>query len=188
MLVPAVLAAIALAGCSGAETSSFGSKGTVPQASVQQKVKVVDPAEREPAPEVKGTTLEGKTLTLDSYEGKVVLLNFWGSWCGPCRDEAPALRKVANKSHDQGVRVVGVDVLDNKASAKAFVRNFNLNYPSIYDQPSKIALKFRDTIPPQAIPSTILIDRKGRVAGRIIGEAHYDQLMSLVQRVGGGSS
>lgn len=182
---------LTLAGCGGSDSSGFASKGTgdaSPQAAQQQKTKVLSPAQREPAPDVNGSTLDGESLRLDSYDGTVVLLNFWGSWCGPCRDEVPVLQRVGRKTHDQGVRIVGVNVLDGKANAKAFARNFEIDYPSLYDQPGKVALAFRGTIPPQAYPSTIIIDRQGRVAGRVIGEAHYDQLMPMVKQVAGGGA
>lgn len=173
-----------LGGCSGGDSSGFRSMGTA-QAAEREKTKVIAPGQRESAPQITGTTLEGETLSLDSLEGRVVVLNFWASWCGPCRDEVPVLQKIQHRTADEGVRLVGVDVKDSKANAKAFVRNFDIGYPSIYDQPGQIALQFRDTVPPSAVPSTIVLDRRGRVAGRIIGEAHYDQLMSMVKGVAG---
>lgn len=183
--ITAGLAVLTLSGCTGNDSSGFGSTGAAPQVSDREKTKVIEPAQREPAPQINGTTLDGSKLSLDSYEGEVVLLNFWGSWCGPCRDEVPVLQKVQRKTEDQGVRIVGVNVLDSKANAKAFVRNFEIEYPSIYDQPGRVALNFRGTVPPQSYPSTIIIDRQGRIAGRIIGEVHYDRFMPVVQRVAG---
>lgn len=180
------LAVLALGGCASGDSSGFRSMGTA-QAAEREKAKVLAPAQRESAPRITGTTLEGKTLRLGSLDGKVVVLNFWASWCGPCRDEVPVLQKVQQRTADLGVRLIGVNVKDGKANAKAFVRNYDIGYPSIYDQPGQIALQFRGTVPPSALPSTIVLDRQGRVAGRIIGEAHYDQLMSMVQRVAGGS-
>lgn len=187
-LVPLVAAAVVLVGCSGGEESGFGGKGKVRQASSGDRVRLIEPVDREPAPTVAGSTLAGDKLDVESYGGKVVVLNFWGSWCGPCRDEVPVLQKVRKQTRDKGVRLVGVNVLDGKASARAFVRNQQIEYPSIYDPSNKVVLQFRGLIPPKAIPSTLLIDRQGRVAARIIGEAQYDQLMPLVQQVAGGGS
>lgn len=176
----------ALTGCAGSDSSDFTSKGVKKQAAAREKTRVVAPAQREPAPGVEGTTLEGKSLSLSSYEGEVVLLNFWASWCPPCRDEVSVLQKIQQKTSDQGVAIVGVDMMDSKANAKAFARTHDIDYPSIYDQPGAVALQFRGTMPPQAVPTTIIIDRQGRIAGRILGEAHYDQLMPMVRRVASG--
>lgn len=177
--------ALTLAGCGADDSAGFGAGGAAasPAAAAGDEVKVLPPAQREPAPDISGTTLQKETLSLDSYRGTVVVLNFWASWCAPCRDEVPDLKKVNQRMRDRGVRVVGVNTKDRKASAKAFVRNFDIEYPSIYDQPGRVALAFRGTIPPSALPSTIVIDRQGRVAARIIGESTYSQLKRVVTRV-----
>lgn len=180
MLVAVVTAALA-AGCGVSGTPSAGS---VTRDGIKQ-VKVIEPARREPAPPIVGTTLSGEKLSLDSYHGRVVVLNFWASWCGPCRDEVPVLQRVAKETRAEGVRFVGVNTKDSKAAARAFVRNHGIDYPSIYDQAGKVALALRETVPPTALPSTVVIDRRGRVAARIVGQAHYGELRSVVTRVAG---
>lgn len=138
---------------------------------------------RPAAPAVSGTTLTGKPLSLSSYRGDVVVLNFWGSWCAPCRSEAPALGTLARQLAGQGVRFVGVDIRDEPAAALAFMQDFNIGYPSISDPNDQIALLFRGSATPAAIPSTLIIDRTGRIAARIIGPSPYAGLKALLKTV-----
>jgi thiol-disulfide isomerase/thioredoxin len=135
---------------------------------------------RPKAPAVSGTTVAGAHLSLAAYRGDVVVLNFWGSWCAPCRDEAPTLGSLARQLQARGVRFVGVDIRDQPDSALAFMQTFRVGYPSISDPGGLIALEFRGTDPPSAIPSTIVIDRSGRIAARIIGAVTYDGLKALL--------
>jgi thiol-disulfide isomerase/thioredoxin len=132
------------------------------------------------APAVSGTTVTGAHLSLAAYRGDVIVLNFWGSWCAPCRDEAPGLGTLARQLGARGVRFVGIDIRDEPDSALAFMQTFGVGYPSISDPSDLIALEFRRTDPPSAIPSTIVIDRAGRIAARIIGPVTYDSLKALL--------
>ena len=143
---------------------------------------------RQVAPSVTGATLTGQKLTLASYRGAVVVLNFWGSWCEPCRAEAPALAALAAHFQAAGVRFLGVDILDSPASAEAFLRNFRISYPSLNDPGDEIALAFRGTVPPQGIPTTLVIDRGGRIAARIVGGVSYDGLKALIAQIAAGPS
>src|SRR5450432_3019274 len=138
---------------------------------------------RKAAPQVSGTDLDGSPLTLASYAGKVVVLNFWASWCPPCRSEAPALEQVATDTHSSGVQFVGVDIRENGASdGTTFVTTHHIDYPSFSDQSSRIALDFRTT-GVESPPTTIVIDRQGRIAARGLGEMTYSQLLSVVQKI-----
>lgn len=142
---------------------------------------------RPAAPAVSGTTLAGSRLSLSSYRGKVVVINFWGSWCAPCRSEAPTLAVLSQQYWSKGVQFVGIDIRDSPASAEAFVQNFGISYPSLNDPADEIALAFRGTVPPAAIPSTLVIDRSGRIAGRVIGAASYASLGSILGKVTAGA-
>jgi len=142
---------------------------------------------RPAAPAVSGTTLSGSRLSLSSYRGQVVVINFWGSWCAPCRSEAPTLTVLAQQYRAKGVRFVGIDIRDSPASAEAFMQNFGISYPSLNDPADEIALAFRGTVPPAAIPSTLVIDRGGRIAGRVIGAASYTSLGGILGKVTGGT-
>ncbi|MFI6321341.1 TlpA family protein disulfide reductase [Nonomuraea sp. NPDC050556] len=177
-----VVLALALAGCAG-------SQGGQPQAGDTRfvagdgKVTLFPAADRKAAPAIEGPTLDGGTASLAAHKGKVVVINFWASWCNPCRAEAPVLKDIAAKTKNSGVEFIGVDFKDDKARAQAFERTEQTGYPSIFDQPGKVALAFQGTVPPAAIPSTLIIDEQGRVAGRALGAVKYTDLMNAVTKV-----
>ena len=143
---------------------------------------------RPTAPDVAGTTLTGSKFKLSTDRGSVVVMNFWGSWCTPCREEAPALGTLARNFAGTDVRFVGVDIRDDPASAEAFMRTFRIGYPSLNDPNDEIALEFHGTVPPTAIPSTLLIDRNGNIAARVVGGVTYDGLKKLITRVAGSGA
>ena len=138
---------------------------------------------RPAAPAVSGTTLSGSKLSLSAYRGKVVVLNFWGSWCAPCIAEAQTLATLSGTYASKGVQFVGVDIRDSPANAEAFMHTHGITYPSLNDPGDQIALAFRSTVPPSGIPTTLVIDRSGHIAGRIIGEATYSALHSMISSV-----
>jgi len=137
---------------------------------------------RPEAPQVRGSTLTGGTFRLSADRGSVVVINFWGSWCTPCREEAPVLGVLARHFSGAGVRFVGVDIRDDPASAEAFMRTYRISYPSLNDPNDLIALDFRSTAPPTGIPTTLVIDASGRIAARIIGPVSYDGLKALIMQ------
>ena len=169
-------------GCSAAG-STTGTQGFV---SGSGAVSVVDPEEREPAPVVAGTTLTGERLSLADFAGDVVVLNVWGSWCPPCRAEAPELSAAARRLARDGVKFLGIDVRDNPATARAFVAAADIPYPSISDQSGSTLLGFRGTLPPNAIPSTLVVDADGDVAARVLGPVTESTLVGLVRDVAAG--
>ena len=134
-------------------------------------------ADRKPAPAVSGPTLDGKNFTAES--GKVLVLNVWASWCSPCRAEAPALEELST-SHPE-VQFLGVLTRDSLVAAQAFVNRFGITYPSLTDD--AILLKFHGQLTPNAIPTTLIIDSKGKIAARISGEITYSALEDLIKRV-----
>ena len=134
------------------------------------------------APSVSGLAVGGGKLALTDYRGHVVVLNFWGSWCTPCREEAPGLAALATHFKASGVRFLGIDIRDSAPSAEAFMSNFRISYPSLNDPSDNLALDFRNTVPPAGIPTTLVISRSGRITARVIGEATYNGLKTLVQR------
>ena len=150
---------------------------------------VVYPAGHRPlAPEFTGTTLTGSKLSFSAYRGKVVVLNFWGSWCVPCREEAPALSAVASRYQPSGVSFLGVDVRDTTASAQAFARSFHITYPSVSDPGSVITLDFTARVPIAGTPTTLVIDRTGHIAGAVFGTVTYPELTAILAQVTGKAS
>ncbi len=141
------------------------------------------PGSRPLAPRVSGQTLGGKRLTLASYRGDVIVMNFWGSWCGPCRKEAPALSALATYFRHDRVRFVGDDVHDYVTAAQAFERTFNVSYPSFNDSSGQIVLAFHSSVPPSAIPTTLVIDRTGHIAARVVGGISYSGLKALISKI-----
>ena len=107
----------------------------------------------------------------------------WASWCAPCRAEAPALEEVAEEFIDQDVQLIGLNTRDSKASANNFVRKYQVSFPSIVDTDGRLQLQFRETLPPQAIPSTIVIDQSGRVAARALGAIEASTLSAIIDQL-----
>jgi len=143
------------------------------------------PGHRVLAPEFTATSLTGSRLSSASYRGQVVLVNFWGSWCPPCRAEAPALAAVSAKYAPAGVAFLGVDLRDDVASAQAFERGFGITYPSVSDPGSVVTLDFAAKVPIAATPTTLVIDRTGRIAGAVFGQATYSELTAILAKVTG---
>jgi thiol-disulfide isomerase/thioredoxin len=132
-------------------------------------------------PPVAGKLVGGGKLSLEAYRGHVVVVNFWASWCTVCRQEAAALGAVARQFQGSGVRFVGVDVGDAAASAEAFMRNFRIRYPSLFDPGAQIPLLFNRLIPVASLPSTLVISPGGRIRGRIIGAVSARNLAKLIK-------
>jgi thiol-disulfide isomerase/thioredoxin len=125
--------------------------------------------DRNLAPELIALDFNGKEIDLKNYKNKVVVLNVWGSWCGPCRKEAKELQELYVKNKDSGVEFIGINIRDSKVSAEKFVTNFGITYPNIFDRDGIKLLGFKDTLPANAIPSTVLVDKNGKVAARQLG-------------------
>ncbi len=135
------------------------------------------------APEFSGTTLTGSKLSFSDYRGKVVVLNFWGSWCVPCRAEAPTMAAVASKYQPSGVSFLGVDVRDTTAGALAFAHSFHVTYPSVSDPGSAITLDFTARVPIAGTPTTLVVDRTGHIAGAVFGTVTYSELTAILADV-----
>lgn len=144
-----------------------------------------DVAERQPSPTLSGDDLmnEGKQLSIADFPGKVIVLNLWGQWCGPCRVEAPEMQKVYDQTKASGVQVIGIDLRDNDRSApQDFMRDRKLTYPSIYDPSGRTLLQLSG-YPRNIIPSTIVLDKQHRVAAVFLRELLASDLQPVVERL-----
>ncbi|MER6915740.1 TlpA disulfide reductase family protein [Streptomyces sp. NPDC000594] len=184
----ALLTAVTVAGvlllsaCGG----TSGGGGNVNFVTSTGGISTVEPADRKSAGKLAGKTLEGEELDVADLKGKVVVINVWGSWCSPCRAEAPHFVKVAKELKPQGVEFVGINTRDpNKSPALAFEKDYGVPYPSLYDPAGKLILSGfpRGTLPPQSIPSTLVLDREGRVAARSLQELDDKRLRKMVDPV-----
>jgi peroxiredoxin len=173
---------VLLSGCSGRNSANVSQTNYVTGKGVQTSYQL---GHRKAAPAISGTDLTGAPLSLASYAGKVVVLNFWASWCPPCRAEAKALEQVYTDSRSSGVQFVGDDIRENGNSDGAnFDRAQGVTYPSLADESGRNALAFRASgAIPEIPPSTLIIDRHGDVAIRILGETDYNQLLAAVRSV-----
>ncbi len=169
----------ALCGCSSRVDAGGGApdKGYV---SGDGSVTVVRAAERREPVTFAGQTLDGGKFDVTDHRGQVVVVNVWGSWCPPCISEAPGLQEVWDQVGDRDVQFVGVNSRDQAAAARAHERRFGVTYPSIDDDAGRVLLALRGSLPPSAIPSTLVLDRAGRVAARVLGEVRPSVLEGIV--------
>ena len=181
-VVLAAVAGLVLAGC-GTTTGSTDSSARY--VAGDGSTVILAPDEREAPVTFAGTTLDGAPLDVTDLRGQVVVVNLWASWCAPCRAEAATLETTYTEVRDDGVEFVGVvsggkDSIDN---ARAFQRRFDLSYPSVFDGDNSVVLAFRGQLPPAAIPTTLVLDREGRVAARALGEVDRSRLLGIIEPV-----
>lgn len=176
-------AALALTACSSDSSGKAGGGGDTNFVTTTGGVSTVAKGERKPAGKIAGETIEGKQLDVADLKGKVVVLNVWGSWCSPCRAEAPNFAKVANDMKGKDVAFVGLNTRDSdKNEAMNFEAGYGIPYPSLYDPAGKIILHGfpKGTLPPQGIPSTVVLDKDGKVAARALLALDETKLRSMI--------
>ncbi|MFI5926544.1 TlpA family protein disulfide reductase [Micromonospora sp. NPDC051543] len=170
----AAVATVALAGCTSAKgqekTCSTASDGIIECA----------PDQRSAPPKLAGELLLGGNYDVTQARGQVVVVNFWGSWCAPCRAEADDLEAVYQATKGSGVTFLGINVQDSRDKAKAFEEG-RVTYPSLFDPASRLALGL--DIPPNTVPATVVLDREGRVASVIRRAVTQDELRPIVDEI-----
>lgn len=186
-LVALLMAAVVLTGCStGSDAVAQGGSFEFVAPGGKTDIVYDPPAERGTPGPVSGPDLmdTGKTLSLSDFDGKVVVLNVWGQWCGPCRTEITELEKVYLATKDRGVAFLGIDVRDNNIdAARDFVVDRVVTFPSIYDPAMRTLIAFGGRYPTTVIPSTVVLDRQHRVAAVFLRELLATDLQPVVERL-----
>lgn len=182
----AAATAMSLAACGGESASNastatessgdFDFEGSTPLG------ELIPADARESAPAFEGELLDGTDFTSSNLAGDVTVLNFWGSWCAPCRVETPEFQAVYADVSGSGVQFLGVDVKDNRQMAQAFVDSVGVEYPSLFDPRGEVAMAFRG-FPANVVPSTILIDRVGRVAAVYVAVVPEEDLRRALDQL-----
>jgi thiol-disulfide isomerase/thioredoxin len=174
------LLALVLSACSPATSTDASEGGYV---SGDGSITVVAASERQPAPTMEGTDLDGAPLDASTYEGDVLVVNIWGSWCPPCRKETPDLIALAEEMADEPVQFLGIAIREGRTASKAFAVNYGLNYPSFSDPGGEMLVGFSSSLPAVAVPTTYVIDAQGRVAVRYMDQVDPDTLRQLIRDV-----
>jgi thiol-disulfide isomerase/thioredoxin len=189
VVVAAGAAAVVLAG--GGGTGLVPESGTGQVQALASRVAVLPEAERRPLPAFAGQTLDGGRLDLASLRGRPLVLNFWSSWCGPCRAEQAGLELASKALAGREVRLVGVNIRDDRGAAVSYLEEFGVGYPSLFDRPAVLPARLGALGPP-APPYTLVVDAQGRVAARVFGalpgarpQEQATLLTDLVERVTG---
>ncbi|MER6061870.1 TlpA disulfide reductase family protein [Streptomyces sp. NPDC001792] len=137
--------------------------------SVDSLLTRIPAADRQAAPDLSGTALDGGRVRLSDYRGKVVLLNVWASWCGPCRAEAPELSQAQRHLAAKGIQVLGVDTDADRSQGRAFAGDHRLSYPSLYDAGGRqLVHRLPGKYLGRALPYTLFVDRHGRIAAQAV--------------------
>ncbi len=189
-LVALLMAVVVLAGCStGRDAVAQGGSFEFVAPGGKTDIVYDPPADRGTPGPISGPDLmdTGKTLSLKDTEGfkdKVVVLNVWGQWCGPCRTEITQLEQVYQATRNKGVAFLGIDVRDNNIdAARDFVIDRGVTFPSIYDPAMRTLIAFGGRYPTTVIPSTVVLDRRHRVAAVFLRELLASDLQPVVERL-----
>lgn len=180
-----MIAALALTACSsdseGLEqlAQNDGTNYVAGDGSVQEYA----PENRGEPVEFESTLFDGSTVNAERWEGEVTVINFWYAACAPCRVEAPDLQATFEEFEDDGVQFYGVNTRDTQPTAEAFERNFGITYPSMEDRGGQVMMAMTNYVPPSAVPTTLVLDREGRVSARILGIAEPATLRALITTV-----
>lgn len=174
--------AVLLAAC-GTDTSDRYASGDSGYVSGDGVSVEIPAAERGEEIAFTGTTFEDDSVDLAETRGEVLVLNVWYASCPPCRKEAPDLQAIHEEYAEQGVSFLGINVRDAAGPAQAFEERYGITYPSVPDTDAEIMYALRGQVSPNAVPSTLVLDREGRVAARISGAADPSVLRAMIDAV-----
>jgi cytochrome c biogenesis protein CcmG/thiol:disulfide interchange protein DsbE len=132
-----------------------------------------------PAPDFTLTTFKGSTISLKDLQGKPVVINFWASWCPPCRVEAPLIERTWRAHKNRGLMFLGVNIQDRKEDALNYIREFNITYPNGPDPAGEIAINYGVS----GLPVTFFVSSKGEVVRRWVGAIDSSVLMSSIEEI-----
>lgn len=170
----------AVAACGPAQQEQPGTDVDAGYVSGDGSTKTWAVGDRKGPVELSGTDYEGQDQDVADWRGDVVVLNTWYAACPPCRAEAPDLVALAEDYADDGVRVLGLNSRDDAGAAQAFQRTFSVPYPSIDDTDGRAGLALQGVVPLNAVPTTVVLDRAGKVAARIVGLVDASTLRTVV--------
>lgn len=165
----AALTLAVLAGCSTGGETATDTTGAGYQAG-DGSWTTWETDERTGPVELVGTTYDAEEVDLAEWRGDVVVLNFWYAACPPCRAEAGDLGAIHDDYQDEGVRMLGINPRDDAGTAQAFERTFEVPYPSLHDEAARGVAALQGVVPLQAMPTTVVLDAEGKVAGRVLGQ------------------
>jgi len=174
--------AVLLAAC-GTDTSDRYASGDSGYVSGDGVAAEIPAEERGEAISFTGTTYDDEPFDVEDARGEVLVLNVWYASCPPCRKEAPDLQAIHEEYAEQGVSFLGINVRDAAGPAEAFEERYGITYPSLPDTGAEIMYALRGQVSPNAVPSTLVLDREGRVAARISGAADPSVLRAMIDAV-----
>jgi peroxiredoxin len=174
--------AAALGGCTSSQDDDRSPDGEFSFDESTPVGELIPVDRRAGAPDVRGELLDGTDFGPEDYQSTVLVLNFWGSWCAPCRVETPEFQQVYADIGNQGVAFLGVAVKDQRQLAQAFYDDFGITYPSLFDPSGEVALAFRD-FPANVVPTTILIDTENRVAATYVAVVPEADLRRALEKL-----
>jgi len=178
VLALALIAVALLPACSGKKTESQAPPEKSPQPA-RGGIALIAPAQRQKAAAIETRALDGKDWSLEAQKGKVVLIDFWATWCGPCRMTIPHLIEMQENHGGRDVAIVGISLDQNGRSAvEPFVSQSGINYPIILDPQARYADAYGGV---DGIPAFFLIDRQGRIAAHQVGAGPKEALAQAIQ-------
>ena len=183
MLARACAVLAACAACAALAGCASRAPGAATRFSAGQAIATyLPPGHRAAGPSLAGETLTGSSLDVASLRASgPVVVNVWGSWCPPCKEEQPALERVAAATRSRGVSFVGIDIRDSLVGARKHVARFGVSYPSLFDPSARLLAGF--AVPPKSPPATYVLDREGRIAAYAFGTLDEPGLTRLVDMV-----